>query len=220
MESIEVSAKSVDEAIQMALDELGLSREEVEITVLKKGKPGFLGLGTEEATVKVTPLSQITRDNNTALLAKEVLEKLVHLMGLTASVELKPSPSDEVSSGRESIALEVKGDDLGILIGRRGETLGSLQYILRHILAHHYKAKIPLTVDVEGYKQRRYKALRELALNLAQKAKSSGQAMTLEPMPADERRVVHLALSVNPDVTTLSVGEGDLRKVIIQTRKR
>lgn len=220
MESLEVSAKTVEEAVQMALEEMGLNREEVEITVLKKGKSGFLGLGTEEATVKVTPLSQITRENNTALLAKEVLEKLVELMGLTASVELKPSSSDEVGSGRESIALEVKGDDLGILIGRRGETLGSLQYILRHILAHHQKTKVPLTVDVEGYKQRRYRALRELALNLAQKAKSSGQSMILEPMPPDERRIVHLALSVNPDVTTVSVGEGDLRKVVIQTRKR
>ncbi len=87
-------------------------------------------------------------------------------------------------------------------------------------MSHHQQMKVPLTVDVEGYKQRRYKALRELALNLAQKAKTTGQSMTLEPMPADERRIVHLALSVNPEVTTQSDGEGDVRRVIIQPKKR
>ena len=98
--------------------------------------------------------------------------------------------------------------------------LAALQYILRLIVAHQQKARVPLTVDVEGYKQRRYGSLRELALRLAQKAVSTRQSMTLEPMPADERRIVHLALSVNPDVVTQSVGEGELRKVVIMPRKR
>ena len=88
------------------------------------------------------------------------------------------------------------------------------------MMAHHQQVKVPLTVDVEGYKQRRYRAWRDLALNLANKAKATGQSMTLEPMPADERRIVHLALSVNPDVVTQSVGEGELRKVVIMPRKR
>lgn len=220
MESLEVSARTVEEATQKALEQLGLSREEVEVAVLKTGKPGFLGLGAEEATVKVTPLSPTTNEGKVATLAKEVLRELLRLMRLTAEVELKPSLSEEVGSERETIVLEVKGNDLGILIGRRGSTLASLQYILRLIIAHHQKMRIPLTVDVESYKQRRYKALRELALSLAQKAKSTGQSVTLEPMPADERRIVHLALSVNPEVTTQSIGEGEVRKVVIQPRKR
>jgi len=222
MESLEVSAKTVEEAIELSLEQLGLTREEVEVTVLKEGKSGFLGLGTEEAMVKVTPLALPAREDgdNTAKLAKEVLEELLRLMGLNAEVDLKPSLPDEEDSERKSISLEVKGEDLGILIGRHGDTLASLQYILRLIIAHYQKMRVFLTIDIEGYKQRRYKSLRELALNLAQRAKSTGQLMTLEPMPADERRVVHLALSVNPDVTTQSVGEGEVRKVVIQPRKR
>ncbi len=215
MESIEVSAKTVEEAIQRALEQLGLSREEVEVTVLKKDEPGFLGMGGGKAMVRVTPLSQSGKESEVAALVKKTLEELLSRMGLDARVELRSSPLEETSLETQPIALEVKGDELGILIGRRGETLASLQYIVRLIMAHHQKARVPLTIDVEGYKQRRYRALRELALNLAQKAKSTGQSLTLEPMPADERRVVHLALSVHPDVTTQSVGEGEIRKVVI-----
>jgi len=220
MENPEVSAKTVEEAIQKALEQLGLSREEVEVTVLRKGKPGFLGMGAEEATVRVTPLPQAQEESKVAALAKEVLEELLSRMKLTAKVELKSSPLEGASLETESIALEVKGEDLGILIGRRGETLASLQYIVRLILAHYQKARVPLTIDVEGYKQRRYRSLRELVLRLAQKAKSTGQSVTLEPMPADERRIIHLALSVNPDVTTQSVGEGEVRKVVILPRRQ
>lgn len=219
MENLEIRAKTVEEAIELALEQLGLSREEAEVTILKEGKSGFLGLGVEEAIVKVTPLPLTTREDNVATLAKGVLEELLRLMGLTAEVQLEPYLPDGSGSERESITFQVKGEDLGILIGRHGDTLAALQYILRLIIAHHQKTRVFITIDIEGYKQRRYKALRELALNLAQRAKSTGQLMTLEPMPADERRVVHLALSVNPDVTTQSVGEGEVRKVVIQPRK-
>lgn len=219
MESLEVSAKTVEEAVEQAIEQLGLSREEVEVTVLKEGKAGFLGMGAEEAIVKVTPLSQIQKESNVATLAKEALEELLSRMKLTAEVELRSS-LEGASSETESIVLEVKGNDLGILIGRRGETLASLQYLVRLIVAHYQKARVPITIDIEGYKQRRYQALRELALRLAQKAKSSGRSVTLEPMPADERRIVHLALSVNPDVTTQSIEEGEVRKVVILPRKR
>jgi len=218
MESIEVSAKTVEEAVEQALEQVGLSREEVEVTVLKEGKAGFLGVGAEEATVRVTPLTQVREESRVAAVAKEVLEELLSRMKLTAEVELKSS-LEGASSETESIVLEVKGDDLGILIGRRGETLASLQYLVRLIVAHYQKARVLLTIDVEGYKQRRYQSLRELALRLAQKAKSSGRSVTLEPMPADERRIVHLALSVNPDVTTQSIEEGEVRKVVILPRK-
>ena len=220
MESPEVSGKTVEEAVERALAQLGLGRDEVEVTVIRKGKPGFLGLGAEEATVKVTPLPQRVEETAPAELAKQVCEELLSLMNLDATVEMQSHPLEETSPENRSIALEIKGEDLGILIGRRGETLAALQYVVRLIVARHQKAKIPIAIDVEGYKQRRYRVLRDLALRLAGKVKSSGQSITLEPMLPDERRVVHLALSVHPDVTTQSIGEGESRKVMIMPRRR
>lgn len=219
MESLEVSGKTVEEAIDLALEQLGLSIDEVEVTVLKKGKPGFLGLGAEEATVRVIPLQSGQEEDEVAALAKKTVEELLRLMKLEAKVE-PTSPLQATSPEIESIALEIKGQDLGILIGRRGETLAALQYIVRLIVARHQKTRVPVAIDVEGYKQRRYHVLRDLALRLAQNVKATGRSTTLEPMPADERRVIHLALSVNPDVTTQSIGEGEVRKVAILPRRR
>ncbi len=221
MESLEVSAKTVEEAIERGLQQLGLTRDQVEAVVLNKGKSGFLGMGAEEAVVRLTPLAPAREDSDLPAAAKVALEEILKRMKLKAHVELRSDvQQDEAESDIPPIALDVDGEDLGILIGRRGETLAALQYILRLIVAHQQKARVPLTVDVEGYKQRRYGSLRELALRLAQKAVSTRQSMTLEPMPADERRIVHLALSVNPDVVTQSIGEGELRKVVIMPRKR
>jgi spoIIIJ-associated protein len=219
MESLEVSGKTVEEAIDLALEQLGLSIDEVEVTVLKKGKPGFLGLGAEEATVRVIPLQSGQEEDEVAALAKKTVEELLRLMKLEAKVE-PTSPLQATSPEIKSIALEIKGQDLGILIGRRGETLAALQYIVRLIVARHQKTRVPVAIDVEGYKQHRYHVLRDLALRLAQNVKATGRSTTLEPMPADERRVIHLALSVNPDVTTQSIGEGEVRKVAILPRRR
>jgi len=221
MESLEVSAKTVEEAIERGLQQLGLTREQVETVVLNKGRSGFLGMGAEEAVVRLTPLLSVRGESDLPSTAKAALEEILSRMKLKAHVELRTDvQQEEGESGIPPIALEVDGEDLGILIGRRGETLAALQYILRLIVAHQEKARVPLTVDVEGYKQRRYGSLRELALRMAQQAVSTRQSRTLEPMPADERRIVHLALSVNPDVVTQSVGEGELRKVVIMPRKR
>jgi len=221
MENLEVSAKTVEEAIERGIQQLGLTREQVETVVLNKGRSGFLGMGAEEAVVRLTPLLPARDESDLPSAAKAALEEILRRMKLKAHVELRTDVQpEEGESGIPPIALEVDGEDLGILIGRRGETLAALQYILRLIVAHQEKARVPLTVDVEGYKQRRYGSLRELALRMAQQAVSTRQSRTLEPMPADERRIVHLALSVNPDVVTQSVGEGELRKVVIMPRKR
>lgn len=221
MESLEVSAKTVEEAIERGLQQLSLSRDQVEIAIVNKGKSGFLGMGAEDAVVRLTPLSPAAEDISLPTKSKEALEEILRMMKVRARVQLRPGTARaDAESDVPPIALEVDGDDLGILIGRRGETLAALQYILRLIVAHQQKARVPLTVDVEGYKQRRYESLKELALRMAQQAISSRQSRTLEPMPADERRVVHLALSASPDVVTQSVGEGELRKVVILPRKR
>jgi spoIIIJ-associated protein len=218
MKSLEVSGRTVEEATQKALEQLNVSREEVEVTVVKEGKHGILGLGAEEATVKVRPLAKkVPKNINKA--AKGVLETLLERMGIDASVEAETKPAAEGGSdASEVIALDVSGDDLGILIGRRGQTLSSLQYIVRLIVAHETKARVPIVIDVEGYKKRRYEALQALAHRMAEQVKARGRPFTLEPMMAYERRIIHLALADDPDVTTESVGESQARKVVIMPK--
>jgi len=217
MKSQEISGKTVEEAIQHALEQLGVSREEVEVVVLKEGRAGILGLGGEEARIRVTPRESA----NIAEAARSVLETLLNVIGVSASVTPQARPSGE---GQEEdaapIVFDVKGEDLGILIGRRGQTLSCLQYIVRLIVAHRIKARVPITIDVEGYKQRRNEALRALAWRIAEQVKVRGVAFTLEPMLAYERRIIHLALADHSDVTTQSVGEGEARRVVIQPRAK
>ena len=221
MKNLEVSAKTVEEAIQKALEQLGVTREEVEVTVVKEGKHGILGLGAEEATVRVRSLVMAPEEGSEiADATKGVLETLLARMGVVASVVSQTKPPVEGGGGASDvIALDVTGDDLGILIGRRGQTLSSLQYIVRLIVAHQTKARVPIVIDVEGYKQRRYEALQALARRMAEQVKVMGRAFALEPMLAYERRIIHLALADDPDVTTESVGEGEARKVVIMPKE-
>ena len=149
----------------------------------------------------------------------DVLKTLLARLELEASVvaEMKPPLGGE---GAPVVTLNVKGDDLGILIGRRGQTLASLQHIVRLIVAHQAKARVPIVIDVEGYKQRRYDALQALARRVAEQVKERGRPFALEPMPAYERRIIHLTLANSPDVATESAGEGEVRKVVIVPRKQ
>jgi spoIIIJ-associated protein len=141
----------------------------------------------------------------------EILDTLLRLVGVQGEVE--------VLSDQSPLAFNIKGDDLGILIGRRGQTLAALQYITKLIVVGRLNTWLPLTIDVGGYKKHRRDSLQELALYLAEQVKSSHRAITMEPMPADERRIIHLVLANNPDVTTQSIGEGDNRKVVILPRE-
>jgi spoIIIJ-associated protein len=148
--------------------------------------------------------------------AKSVLEELLSLMELKAVVRV----SDEFTANDEngnyaSIGLNIEGEDLGILIGRRGLTMVSLQYIVRLIMAHKMQVQIPIVLDVEGYKQRRCEGLRSLALRLADQVSTRKVPFTMEPMPAFERRIIHITLADNPDVITESTGFGESRKVVI-----
>jgi spoIIIJ-associated protein len=148
--------------------------------------------------------------------AKQVLEELLALMELKGTV----LPSDEFTVNDEngelsSVGLNIEGEDLGILIGRRGQTMVSLQYIVRIIMSHKMEVNIPIILDVEGYKQRRCEGLRLLANRLAEQVKTRKTPFTMEPMPAFERRIIHLALADHPDVITESTGVGDARKVVI-----
>jgi spoIIIJ-associated protein len=222
MESLEISAKTVEEAIQRALEQLGVSREEVEVTVVKEGKPGILGLGAEEAVVRVTPLAPAPgTESDIAEVARGILEKLLDLLGVTALVEPQTQPIAVVKEEEEtaSVGINIKGDDLGILIGRRGQTLSCLQYIVRLIVGHQTKVWMPIIIDVEGYKQRRYQALQVFARQMAEQVKARGMPFTLEPMSAYERRIIHLTLADHPDVITESTGQGESRRVVILPKK-
>ena len=214
MKEVEVSAKTVDEAIQTALEQLGVDEDQVEVVILRKGRSGVLGMGTEEAKIKVNLLSEAKEKDEVATIATEVLETLIKAMGIPAEVSVTQAPTEE-----QPMALDIEGEDLGILIGRRGQTLASLQYVVRLIVAEKMKMWVPINVDVAGYKKRRYESLRGLALRLAEQVKRNQRLITLEPMPADERRIIHLALADNPDVDTESTGEGEGRKVAILLKK-
>jgi spoIIIJ-associated protein len=236
--SVEASGRDVEEAIEHGLAELGKTRDEVEIEVLSEGSRGLFGLGAEEARVQISviepkvveePVKKIrveveeeekveepeapSLEKDFQQIAKRALEELVTRMGIRAQVVIrqKVDAEDELPT----VVLDIVGDDLGILIGRRGETLAALQYITRLVVGRKTRRWHPLVVDVEQYKVRRESSLRRLAKRMAERVSFSQQPVALEAMPAYERRIVHLALRDHPTVTTKSVGEGDQRKVTI-----
>jgi len=172
-------------------------------------------LGAEEAEFRA--MSAAKKDSDITEVAKGILEELLVKLEVAASVVAETGPAAEEGEAAP-ITLEIEGDDLGILIGRRGQTLASLQYIVRLIVGNRTQAWLPITVDVEGYKQRRYERLQALAWRLAEQVKTRGTPFTLEPMMAYERRIIHLALVDYPDVTTESIGEGESRRVVIRLK--
>ena len=205
------------------MNQLNASREEIKVDVLSEGKSGIFGVGTEKAVIQVerlSPMSELEEDEhnkkNVAEVAEEILETLLDLMDIEA---ITLPENLQTTNGEEQVtaplAFNIQGEDLGILIGRRGQTLAALQYVVRLIINHQMKVWTPVVIDVEGYKQRRSEALQALAVRMAEQVRLKGMPFTLEPMPAYERRIIHLALTDHPDITTESIGEGDARKVVI-----
>jgi spoIIIJ-associated protein len=222
MQEVEASGKTVDEAIVSALEQLQLDRSQVDIEIISTGRAGLFGLGGENARVLVRPSTteKVGLDSPTIKMAIDFLERLLELTGIDAEVtaRLPETPGDGM--GRASAVLDVTGEDLGILIGRRGSTLASLQYMVNHMVSRQLKSKALVTVDVEGYRRRREENLKGLALRLAEKVKNTGRTITLEPMPANERRIVHLALAEDSQVSSFSLGDGETRKVAISIKRR
>jgi spoIIIJ-associated protein len=209
MEMIEITGETVEQAIQKAETQLGLGRDQLKVEVVREGRAGILGVGSREAVIRVSPITLPEEDVVSRV--SEILDTLLGLMGVQGKVEVE---SDELPLG-----LNIKGDDLGILIGRRGQTLVALEYVTKLIVVRRLKAWVPLVVDVGGYRKHRRDSLQKLALYLAEQVKSGRRAVPMEPMPADERRIVHLALADHPDVTTQSIGDGENRKVVILPRE-
>ena len=158
-------------------------------------------------------------ETNITEVARSVLETLIEKIGLDASVVLQSNEDVGEEDSPAPVVFDIEGNDLGILIGRRGQTMACLQFILRLIVGHQTKTWLPIVVDVEGYKQSRFEKLHALACRLAEQVKDRRKPFTLEPMPAYERRVIHLALADHPDVTTESIGLGETRKVVIRPKQ-
>ncbi|MGE5590275.1 MAG: RNA-binding cell elongation regulator Jag/EloR [Bacillota bacterium] len=206
MKSVEKRGRSVEEAVSAALLDLGVTAEQTVVEVLEEPARGLFGLiGSREALVRVT-VKETKED-----VARRLLQDVSRTIGLDVEITTR---RDE-----DYIFLDVKGDELGILIGRRGQTLDALQYLTNVAASRASSEKQRIVVDVEGYRRRREETLQRLAERLADKVRRSGQSMELEPMSAHERRVIHLALQDSPYVTTYSEGEEPFRKVVIEAKR-
>jgi spoIIIJ-associated protein len=217
--SIEISAPTIEEAIAKGLAELGKAEDEVEVEVLNPGSRGLLGIGAKEALVRlsfVEPQEEAPPfEESVEQIAREALQELLAKMGVKAHVSVRLEEEMPQDEDAPPFILDIMGDDLGVLIGRRGQTLQALQYITRLIVSREVQSWVSLVVDVEKYKARREKALRQLAQRMAEQVSFGHQPIALEPMPPHERRIIHLTLRDHPIVTTKSIGKGDQRKVTI-----
>jgi spoIIIJ-associated protein len=260
--TVEATGKTVEEAVQKALDELGLEEDEVEIEILSEGSRGVLGLGAEEARVRVTslpyedeeydeeydeeeevappgnrrfepeaagrratpayeePLRERRFDDEAepyATTARQTLLELLERMGMDAEVSLDAA---ELEDDLPSIELSISGDYMGILIGRHGDTLAALQFLLGLLVSRQAGRRVRVIVDIEGYRERRAKLLRDMAFRAAERAQRYRQPIFLDPMIPSERRIVHLALADHTYVGTHSIGEGDSRRVVVSPKHR
>lgn len=243
--SLEMIAPTVDEAVARGAAELGVTPDRVLVEVLDEGGHGMLGLGSRQARVRLTllggaPSARPTPDvpagdddfddegeagdepgapaDHEIEVARDTVRELVSLMGLTARVSGRWGEADEPDEPRP-VLVDIRGDDLSLLIGRRGESLAALQYITRLIVGKELGNYLPIVVDVEGYRARRERQLRQLARRMAEQAVERGRTMTLEPMSPAERRIIHLELRDHQRVFTESVGEGESRKVTVVPRR-
>lgn len=205
---LEQEGTTPEEAIEKALERLGVSKDKAKIEILDEGSKGLFGLvGTKKAKVKVSIEDQGEE------LAQEVTQRILDLMGIETRVEAK-----EVG---EKVVLDIKGDKSGILIGKRGQTLNSLQYLVNLIINREKKEgpRSRVMLDMEDYRGRRQQTLTELAHRLADRVIKSGRGVTLEPMSPHERHIIHLALQDYGQVATRSVGEGKYRKIVIAPQR-
>lgn len=185
----------------------------MEVEVISQGKSGFLGFGSEMAKVRVTQLGQA---GALAQKAKNVVDRLLRDMKLSVASTIRRP----MSESPDTYTIEVEGDDSGLLIGRRGETLRTFEFVMNLVLSRQGpRENGRVTIDVEGYRRRRAQSLNQLALRLADRVSRSGRSFPLEPMSANERRIIHMSLSKHPGVTTQSSGDGEARQVTIMPRR-
>ena len=207
MREVVKSAKTIEEAIEATRIELGLTNDEIEVEVLEEPNKGLFGLlGVKDAKVKIKEVANPERK------AANTLRDLFECMKI--AVEIK---TDRTTEGY--IKIDLTGPDLGVLIGRRGDTLDALQYYINLAANKNVEKRERFVVDIEGYRQRREDTLSKLALRLAEKAKRKGRDVVLEPMNPHERRIIHTTLQDHSTVFTYSEGEEPYRKIVIAPKK-
>ncbi len=210
MTAVEFEGKSVEEAIETACQQFKLPADQLEIEIVSQGSSGIFGIGTRKAKILVSPKER--SDESSLEDAKDILENILTHIQIPAAVEAT------WVEGR--IRLDISSNGSGLLIGKRGQTLHSLQYIVNKIYNRRAPKKAHIIVDTENYRERRRKALTEVALNLGTRAKKSGRPASSSPLSAYDRRIIHLALKDDRQVRTKSKGDGSLRKVVVFPAKK
>lgn len=207
MEFIEISAKNVDDAITQATVQLGITSDQLEYEILDKGSTGFLGIGSKNAVIKARKKFSI--DENVV----EFLSSVFDAMKMEVEILVAVNEEEHV------IEVELKGDDMGILIGKRGQTLDSLQYLTNLAINKHSDEYYKVKIDTEDYRKKRKETLENLAKNIAYKVKRTKRPVSLEPMNPFERRIIHSALQNDRYVTTHSEGDEPYRHVVVTLKK-
>jgi len=205
--TIEKTAKTKEEAIELALSELGITEDEAIIEVIEEGKSGFLGLGGKDAVVKVS-----SKEADASGKAKYFLNKIFEITGEDVTVEAEKEG--------DLLSINLSGPDMGIVIGKRGETLDALQHLTSLVVNKGDGNFMKVSLDAENYREKRNEALESLAHKLANKVMRTRRSTTLEPMNAYERRIIHSALQDHETVTTYSIGQGINRKVVIALKSK
>jgi len=243
MESLEFEGKTIDDAIEKACSEFNVPREKLNIEIITDGSAGFLGLGSKKAKIRAhimsidmtidTPAEQPPKAaqqkipiesemlqtsateeavENPAMRAKKILEGILLRMKLDCPVTIEETP--------DTIFLNIKGDGSGLLIGKRGQNLDAIQYIVSKSMSKYSDNRKMIVVDTEAYRKRREESLVALAEKLAEKVKKSKKSLTVGHMNAHDRRIIHLALQNDESLTTKSRGEGEFRKIVIMPVKK
>ena len=210
MEFKEFSAKTVNDAITNACQEFGVTSDRLEYEVIEEGSSGFLGLKSKPAIIKAAV--KVVKKTK-AEIAKDFLKDVFTAMNMAVVVDTQFDEADA------SLAIELSGDDMGVLIGKRGQTLDSLQYLVSLVVNKDEEDYIRVKLDTENYRQRRKETLENLAKNMAYKVKRTKRSFSLEPMNPYERRIIHAALQNDRYVTTHSEGEEPFRRVVISLKK-
>jgi spoIIIJ-associated protein len=231
MDTIETEADTIEQAIEKALKMLGVEREQITVEVLSEGKKGILGFGAQKARIRAalrkstfhvaapeaaeheaeiqSPVSEAEASALTDK-ARTALSDILRLMGVQATVQTKPG------SAPEEVVLDIRAENSGLLIGRKGQTLEALQYLITRIASERAGGEAPhIVVDVENYRDRRRKSLEDMALRLGEKAKRQRKTVTVDALSAADRRIIHAALQDDPWVTTRSLGQGSYRRLLI-----
>ncbi|GAA0745698.1 RNA-binding cell elongation regulator Jag/EloR [Clostridium oceanicum] len=207
MKCIDSTGKNIEEAIECGLNQLKVSRDDVEVEVIDEGSKGFLNLiGTRPAKVKIKVKKDYVKD------ARQFLRSILDSMNIKAEIRIKEE--------KNALKIELNGPDMGIIIGHRGETLDSLQYLVSLVVNKNNNFQYKrIILDTENYRSKRENTLKRLARKLSSKVKKTGKPIKLEPMNPYERRIIHSELQIDNSVETHSEGEEPFRKVVINLRK-